>query len=637
MGVHSGVRFASFSVVAFAATVIGVQSLPRVDLTVEGIHSLGGETKSLLSDLDQEKPVYITAYVSEQVPEIFVQQKKLLLNLLDQFDAIGGAAVEKRVLMPEPYSEDARRAEDEFGIRSQMVTVPLPGGGLADIQMYLGFAVQCGTNEVVTPFVGPAVPLEYELMRSIRTVSNAGRKTVGILKTDVELFGGFDMQTFAQKRRWEIAQELEQQYKIENVDPASDYPDGLDCLVVPQASSLEQEPMDRLQAWILAGNPTILFEDPQPFCAPGTAADDPKGGQQARMMGGGGPQKGNWAGFLSQLGVNAPVDEIVWDLSYRTFPGGRGIREEYVFVRDTGMSEAEAIAQGLQIVVTMCGGYVESAGKEGVTFTPLLRSRGPKTTRETNGIVKKQELFRRSVFGVQWNPDVRRVRKNDDLALAARVTGAPPEGQEAGVNLIYVADLDLIGDQFFQMRASMTDPNIRFDNVTFALNCIDTLVGDESLIELRKRRPILRKLTAVEEAQREFEDEWQKQKEGAEDAAATSLGEAQKRLDDAVAEIRGDATLDRRAKDVKIVEVQQNENRKFELEKAQIEGRKKRRLEEAQHDRDAARNGIHDSYRLATLLFAAVPGLLLGLITYLRRSSRASSIVPRNRLVGGSN
>ena len=58
-----------------------MQSLPRVDLTVEGIHSLGGETKSLLSDLDREKPVYITAYVSEQVPETFVQQKKLLLKL----------------------------------------------------------------------------------------------------------------------------------------------------------------------------------------------------------------------------------------------------------------------------------------------------------------------------------------------------------------------------------------------------------------------------------------------------------------------------------------------------------------------------------------------------------------------------
>ena len=76
--------------------------------------------------------------------------------------------------------------------------------------------------------------------------------------------------------------------------------------------------------------------------------------------GGGGPQKGNWAGFF-QLGVNAPVGEIVWDLSYRTFMGGRSVSQEVVFVRDAGMSEAEAITQGLQSVVTMFGGYVESA------------------------------------------------------------------------------------------------------------------------------------------------------------------------------------------------------------------------------------------------------------------------------------
>jgi len=635
-GLHSGLRFASLATIAFAATVIGVQSLPRVDVTVEGIHSLGDETTSLLADLDRDKPVYITAYVSDQVPEGFVQQKKLLLNLLDQFDSIGGTAVQKQVIIPEPYSPEARRAEAEFGIRSQPVTVPLPGGGMADIQMYLGFAVQCGTNEVVSPFVGPAVPLEYELMRSIRTVSNAGRRTVGILKTDVELFGGFDMQTFAQKPRWAIAQELDQQYKIENVDPASDYPEGLDCLVVPQASSLEQEPMDRLQRWVLAGNPTILFEDPQPIGAPGTAADDPKGGQQARMMGGGGPQKGNWAGFLAAMGVNAPVGEIVWDLSYRTFPGGR-INQEVVFIRDAGMSSDSAITDGLQSIVAMFGGYVEATGKEGVTFTPLLQSRGPKTTRETNGVVMKRELFQQNFLGgSQLNPYARRQRKNDDLALAAMIEGAPADGADKGLNLIYVADLDMIGNQFFQLRSQVLDPNVRFDNVTFALNCIDTLVGDESLIELRKRRPILRKLTAVEEAQREFEDEWQQQKEAAEDAAKGELDKAQARLDDAVAKIRDDAALDPRAKEVKIVEVQQNENRKFELAKAKIEGDKNRRLEEAQHDRDAARTSIHDQYRMQALLLAAIPGLLVGLLTYFRRRGSASNI-PLNRRVGGSN
>ena len=155
-GLHSGLRFASFAVAAFALTVIGVQMLPRFDATVERIHSLGDETKRLLAELDPDKPVYLTAYVSDQVPEGYVQQRKLLLNMLDQFDSIGGSAVEKSIIIPEPYSPEARAAEANFGIKPQMVTTQLPGGGFTDVQMFLGFAVQCGTEEVVTPFLGPA-------------------------------------------------------------------------------------------------------------------------------------------------------------------------------------------------------------------------------------------------------------------------------------------------------------------------------------------------------------------------------------------------------------------------------------------------------------------------------------------------
>jgi len=633
-GAHSGVRFLSLALATGALTIIGVQSLPRLDATIEGIHSLGEETRELLADLDPERPVFITAYVSEQVPEQFVQQKKLLLNLLDQFDSIGGAAVQKQVIMPEAYSQEARQAESDFAIRSQQVPIQMPGGATANIQMYLGFAVQCGTNETVTPFVGPAIPLEYEMMRSIRTVSNVERRKVGILKTDVEMFGGFDMQTFQQKQRWAIAQELDQQYEIVNVDPAQPYPEDIGCLVVPQGSSLEQEPMTRLQEWIVAGNPTILFEDPMPLSpgAQGTAADDQKGGAQARMMGQGGPPKGNWGGLLAAVGLSSPVGEITRDLSYQTFPGGQA-NPEIIFVRADGMSSESVITDGLQSVVALMGGHVRSIGKEGFTFTPLLRAR---TARRAE-VVQKKDLFRQTMpwMGPQYNPGARGKVQADDLAIAAHIVGKPAEGQDKGVNLIYVADLDMIGDQFFRLRAQMNDANLRFDNVTFALNCIDSLIGDESLIELRKRRPILRKLTKVEEAQAIFEKKWQDEKSDAEKAAEDSLAAARKRLDEAVAKIREDQELDAQAKEVKIVEVQQNENRKFELETAQIEEKKNRRLEEAQHDRDAARSSIHDQYRLITILLAALPGLLLGLITYFRRSSRAASIVPHNRQVQG--
>lgn len=633
-GLHTSLRFAGGFVIALSATMIGVQVLPRFDATVEGIHSLGEESQQLLAGLNQDKPVFITAYVSEEVPEQFVQQRRLLLNLIDQFDAIGGGAVQKRIILPTPYSEEAREAEKNFGIRPQPVTTALPGGGYTDSQVFLGFVVQCGTDEVVTPFVEPAVPLEYELTRSIRVVSNASRKKVGLLKTDVELGGGFDFQTFQQKPRWQIADELEQQYKIENVDADKDYPEGLDCLIVPQASSLVQEQMDRLQQWMLAGNPTLLLEDPAPLDAWGTAADDQKGGTRAMMQGGGGPQKGEFSRMLASIGLDAPRGEIIWDTSSTTFPGGR-MDPEFVFVRGAGVNDQFSITKGLQSIVVLLGGHVRALQKDGFSFEKLLTSPGPAVTGGPNGIVQKMELFQFNPFGggPQFNRSRQRERRNAELTIAARVKGKPAEGQTRGVDVVYVADLDLVGNQFFQIRRQMSDPNLRFDNVTFVLNCIDSLVGDESLIELRKRRPVLRKLHRVEESQKEFEDLWLKSKEDAEKAAKQELDQAQKRLDDAVAKIRDDQTLDDQAKEVKIVQVQQAENRRLDLAKARIEDDKKMTIEIAAHARDEARRGIQDRYRIITLILAAVPGLLLGVVTLLRKSARIAAIVPASRRV----
>jgi ABC-2 type transport system permease protein len=635
-GVHRIARFASFAVCSFAVTVIAVHTLPRFDATLEGIHSLGAESRKLLAGLDPDKPVHVTAYVSDDVPEVFVQQRNLLLNLVDQFDAIGGNAVQKSIVIPEPYSPEARAAEDNYGIRPQTVADDLPGGGYAEKQVFLAFVVQCGTEEVVNAFIEPAVPLEYELTRSIRTVAGSSRKKVGILKTDVEFMGGMDFQTFRQKPRWLIADELQQQYQLENVDPATDYPESIAALVVPQPSSLPQDQMDRLRDWMLSGHPTLLLEDPVPLGAWGTAADDQKGGMQARMMGGGGPEKGNFAALTSTIGLQFHMGEAVWDLSYRRFPGGsmNPLLQWCLFLQKDSVAATSPITNGLQSIVALVGGHITPLPKDGLKVEPLLTSRSPVATGEAHGIVPKSDLFQMDFFGSgpQINPYARRIRKNDDLVLAARVTGKPA-GKDKAIDVVYVADLDLIGNDFFQIRRQASDPNLRFDNVPFVMNCIDSLAGDESLIELRKRRPVLRKLVAVEQAQRKYEDDWAAEKEAAEAAAKDSLDAAQTRLDSAVQKIKDNNQLDEQAKEVKIVEVQRVEQRKLESDRAKIDSQKKQRLEEATHDRDAAKRGIHDGYRLVTILLSVLPGLALGVLTLVRRHARAAAIVPASRHV----
>ncbi|MDO8348834.1 MAG: Gldg family protein, partial [Planctomycetota bacterium] len=184
-GAHGIVRSLGFAAVTLSLTVIAVHSMPRFDVTTERIHSLGEESRKLLASLDPNKPVLVTAYVSEEVPEAFVQQRRVLLNLLDQFDAIGGNTVETSIVLPTPFSPDARRAESNYGIRAQTVPSMQPGGGYTEMQVFLGLVVTCGTEEVVTPFIEQGLPLEYELARSIRVVANSVRKKVGELNTDV--------------------------------------------------------------------------------------------------------------------------------------------------------------------------------------------------------------------------------------------------------------------------------------------------------------------------------------------------------------------------------------------------------------------------------------------------------------------
>ncbi len=636
-GMHLSVRFACLLFCAVAATGLGANTGKRTDFTSEQVHSLSAETEQLIRDLPEERVVQITAYVSPDVPADLVRTRRTLLDLLRQYDAMGGDRVSVRVVETKRYSDEAHEAETNFGITHQTRMFEEQGRATTD-DVYMGVAFTCGLEEVVIPFLDKGLPVEYELTRSLRVVASADRKTIGILDNDVKIFGDLNYQTFQQTPEWEVVRELKLQYEVERVAPDSDYPENLDVLVAFMPSSLTQPEMDRLKKYAEDGHPTLLVDDPFPFFDPRLAPGEEKGGPQNPMMQQQPPPeepKGDVRALLQSFdidwiygagaslggmfarGPSRPAPVIAWQ-SYSPHPQYNW-EPELVFVSNGAAKDAfnpnESITAGLQEVVMIFGGAAREAGNPNLTFTPLLK------TSRLSGTLPLAEVIQVQLFGPGVNP--RRQHRPDatEHILACRVRGKTKDDAPRAIDLVFLADADLISNEFFNIRRRGIE-QLQLDNVTFFLNCVDDLAGDDSFIDLRKRRPIHRTLTRIEGQEEEFDRKWLSAKDDAEAKAASDLADAQGRLDRRVAEIEQQSGLDDQSKAIQIESVREVEQRRLDVRKSAIEDEKSRALDLAQSGKLREEDEIRDFYRIGSVVIVPIPAILFGILTLLRRTRR---------------
>jgi ABC-2 type transport system permease protein len=421
---------------------------------------------------------------------------------------------------------------------------------------------------------------------------------------------------------------------------------------VAQPSSLTQPQIDNLAAYIRKGGPTLLFLDPFPVENPQIAPEVPK--QPPGGMFGGGPPpepKGDLRPVLEMLGIDWPTTEIVWN-PYNPHPQLAELPPEVVFIHsgrggaDDAFNPKQAATRGLQEAVMLFPGLLRARGAT-PEFTPLLR------TNDNGGTIGWTEATQQSFMGVSGiNPNRRHFASGVGYTLAARVQGPPAaeaekktdaekkeqekekkaEAKKPDIHAIAIADLDLISEQFFELRKRKIE-NLDLDNVTFVLNCVDVLAGDESFIPLRKRRLQHRTLERLEAQTRQFQEDRLAETKSAEDAAKDQLDAAQKRLDKRVEEIRARKDMDERTKEIMLVNIQDVENRRLDVEKEKIEDQKRKKVLESKTELEQKVRAIQNQIRGMAVVFPALPPLVLGFLVWGLRFSRENRGANPNRLV----
>jgi ABC-2 type transport system permease protein len=632
------VRTLALGAALFGGNVIASNFTSRVDLTSEGLYSLSAATEKVVSEMKGDRPVLIQAFVSPQVPREYVPIRSTLIGLLRQLDQLGGDKVRVRIVQTEKFSDQAEEAR-RYGI-TPVETQSERGGRFVVDDVFLGAVFTSGADEeVVLPFINVGTPIEYELMRSLRTVSLAKRRTLGVLRGDAKVMGGFDMQSFRSTPEWRIVTELKKQYEVKEVGPDELGKEPLDALLALMPSSLTEPEMQKFVAYVESGAATLIVDDPFVMSNPSLSPRQPKPRAGGNPMFGGGPppeakaDNGEARALTNLLEIAWNSGASVWDF-YDPHPELSQILQRFnvVYVgQNSGGSRPfsidSEITKGLQEVMFLYPGEIRPRKDSLLKFTALLRT-SPKSA-----IVEWDDYTTSAGFmgGIApKSPErIEIPEKPVEYVLAAKITGAKKsvsaslsgaedvrKGKE--LNVIYVADLDMISDTFFQIRDQKWQ-DLNLDNVTFILNCVDDLVGDDTFIDLRKRRPKHRTLETIEQEATKFKVAFNEASKKASIEAAEKLKEAQKSLADEVKKISDDASMDEQTKMIRLKAAQENERRRLEVKTFEIQNDRAKKIKQEEAVKERSVRSIEAWWRWLACLISPIPALIVGIFVFASR------------------
>ena len=517
------VLFVAVNVIANATLGIA-----RIDLTEDKLFTLSEGTRSIISRIGE--PITLRMYFSEklgqEIPAYAVYAMRVR-EMLREYENAAPGKIHVEFIDPEPFSDQEDRA-----VGSGLQGVPVNQAGEV---VYFGLA---GTNsadkEEVIPFLQPERErfLEYDLTKLVYNLATTKKPAVGLLSS-LPLQGEFRGPR-QPPEPWVVYAQMQQFFDVRPIEQdAAEIPADVGVLVIVHPKDLSQKMLYAIDQFVLRGGRALVFVDPHnegELMRPGIAAQT-------------GMTASNLKTLFAAWGIEMVDGKVAGDrLAARRVNAGTDTRMQavdyvaWLQLREPNVSASDILTSEISVLQLASAGILKPKDGATTTLTPLIQTSPQAMPIDTDR--------------VKLAPDPAALladfkAENTPLILAARVSGTvksafpdgpPPEPKaeddkaegtkakpetkpsaaqaahlvesQAPVNLIVVADTDLLEDRFWAQVQDFFGQRIAVPtagNGDFVINAIDNLLGDNALISLRARGQSARPFTLMREIQRDAE------------------------------------------------------------------------------------------------------------------------------------
>jgi len=152
----------------------------NLDLTADKSHSLSKETKDIIKNLDDL--VTIKVFISGNLPPQLIPAKETLKNTLDQYQRLARGNIKVYWLDPQK-DESLKQEANSLGIAPMQFSV-VKQDQFEMVQSYFGMVVSYAGEDEVIPALQEINNLEYNLSSKLQKIQKDQLPTIGIYQTN---------------------------------------------------------------------------------------------------------------------------------------------------------------------------------------------------------------------------------------------------------------------------------------------------------------------------------------------------------------------------------------------------------------------------------------------------------------------